>query len=172
MGTVLPGDDATLSVPERSVPGGRRRVDVTLNYDHGVGPATWRGALNFPRLPMTHARGGTITIVASSGLPTWATALLIGLAVVVVVFAGLLWLFWRRGKRREQAADRPPAGPPPPGSHELSPPRLGYPPVLPSEHQGAAVGPPVARSGVPVPAPLVGSPPPGPTGSARPTDGR
>jgi hypothetical protein len=172
MGTVLPGDDATLSVAERSVPGGRQRVDITLNYDHGVGPATWRGALNFPHPPVTYARGGTITIVASSGLPTWATALLIGLAVVVVVFAGFLLLFWRRGQRREQAADGPLPGPPPPDSHELSPPPVGYPPVSPSEHQGADAGSPVERIGVLVPAPLVGSPPPGPTGSARPTDGR
>jgi hypothetical protein len=142
--TVLPGDDATLSVAERSVPGGRHRVEISLNYSHGVGPATWQEAVNFPHPPVTQVRGGTITIVASSGLPTWATALLIGLAVVALVFAGLLFLFWRRRR----------------------------PPVSPSEHQEADVGSPVARNGVLVPASLVGSPPPGPTGSARPTDNR
>jgi len=95
-GTVLPGDQATLSIRERSVPSGRHHVNITLNYADGARPATWKRTLNFPQPLVTHVSPGTITIVAPSGLPTWATVLLVGLGLVVLLFGTLLFLLWRR----------------------------------------------------------------------------
>jgi len=112
-GTVLPGDGAALSVPERSVSRGRHRVDITLSYAEGVAPATWQGNLSFPQPPVVHVNGGTITIVASSGLPAWAIILLIGLAGAVLEL-GVFLFFGRRRRRLEGAAGgfdpRPTAG--------------------------------------------------------------
>jgi hypothetical protein len=95
-GTVLPGDQATLSIRERSVPSGRHHVNITLNYADGARPATWKRTLNFPQPLVTHVSPGTITIVAPSGLPRWATVLLVGLGLVVLLFGTLLFLLWRR----------------------------------------------------------------------------
>jgi hypothetical protein len=169
-GTVLPGDRATLSAPERSVPGGLHRVDVMLNYAEGVAPATWQGNLSFPQPPAVSVSGGTLTIVAPSGSPAWEMILLIGLPVAVLAFGLLLLFFWGRRRRPDDAEggfDRRPLGPA--TSFHLRPSVTGR---TRPRHARVDVRSPVVGNGGAVSAPLVSVPSSGQTGFTGSTDGR
>jgi hypothetical protein len=108
--TVLPRDSATLPLPVAGVPRGGWPTLVELWYDHHRKKAVWRGKLGYPTPPKA-ASGDSAQrdlVVVGSGVPTWAKALIVGLAGSVLAL--LLIAFWLY-RRRRRDDDPPSEGP-------------------------------------------------------------
>jgi hypothetical protein len=101
--TLLPHDQAVIAVNGPSLPEGvTMPCAVWLGYGNGL-IARWAGLVTVPappRVRIIHTGPGAYSVVPSSGIPTWAVALLVlGVLVLAAMAAVLLRL-----RRRTRAA--------------------------------------------------------------------
>ncbi|HTW99045.1 MAG TPA: DUF916 domain-containing protein [Acidimicrobiales bacterium] len=99
--TVLPGDRAQLDVPVGQLPPGEHVVTVEIPYGRSGAVASWQGAIDFPATSaVAPERPGTTTrIITQPTLPRWVVYLVIGLALALLVLAGITLRFVLRRNR-------------------------------------------------------------------------
>jgi len=103
--TILPGDQAVISVPVPPIRPGQHVVHLAVTYHAGSPPATWQGTIDFPAASATPApKPGTTTLIVQTGLPRWALVIIIALGAGLVLMVLALSLVVTRRRRRSKLA--------------------------------------------------------------------
>jgi hypothetical protein len=104
-GTILAGGHAGLRVPTPGVQPGVYPASAYLHYDNGQKVARWAGTVRIssppPSKSVTVPAGGRVVVV-STGWPTWLTALLVAVGLLLLV-ACLLMVRTLRTRRKAES---------------------------------------------------------------------